>query len=581
MTDEATRQLVDGLWSTATFEDGAAILARALLAVVQRGVDGSRLAGQARVLRAMVHLRPDGHYLNLVMERPVGAPEEDVPMRPSATVWKHVSERGVAAAVNVPMGGIEFAGAWGDLVPWGNTQGGGSWEGGATIQRLLDRDVTHVCALPLRAPGGGIQGMASIEVNCAVAIQAPFVWADFADELQLLTDIGTPALLTLPQQPAVTERDDPLLPVAGEAMASVAQLLGVFARMDETVLLSGPTGAGKSRLARWCHAHSLRADGPFETVDLLGIPDNMQMAELFGWKRGAFTGAVKDHDGYVARARGGTLFIDEIDKLSLQAQAGLLQLLESRRFRPLGDNTDEQTADVRFVVGTNADLQDAIGEGRFREDLYFRINVLPVRLPPLDERRDEIGAWARFMVGRRHDESGMPGEATMAADAVAELIHRDWPGNLRQLDNVVRRAYAVGLADAGVGADRVVITARHVQGALGLEHGTARGGSKAEGLLGALNGAARAFVDEAIHHQAHGRPLDLDLTDAFRGAVLSAGHVKLKDLREVYLLFGRDKVVRSRNHTRDFRREMDRLDELAAVVKDRPGRSKPRGLFRR
>ncbi len=581
MTDDPTRQLVDGLWSTTTFEDGAAILARALLGVVQRGVEASRLAGQARVLRAMVHLRPGGHYQDLVIARPVGAGGDDVPMRPSATVWKHVSERGVAAAVNVPMGGIEFAGAWGDLVPWGDAQGGGSWEGGATIQRLLDRDVTHVCALPLRAPGGGIQGMASIEVNCAAAIQAPFVWAEFAEELQLLTDIGTPALLALPRKPTATERDDPLLPVAGEAMASVAQLLGVFSRMDETVLLSGPTGAGKSRLARWCHAHSQREEGPFETVDLLGIPDNMQMAELFGWKRGAFTGAVSDHDGFVTRASGGTVFIDEIDKLSLQAQAGLLQLLESRRYRPLGDNAAERTADVRFVVGTNADLQAAITEGRFREDLYFRINVLPIRLPPLDERRDEIGAWARFMIQRRHEESGMPGDAAMAADAVAELIHREWPGNLRQLDNVVRRAYAVGLADTGVGADRVVITARHVQGALGLESTGPGKRDKAGGLLGALNQAARAFVDEAIHHQAHGSSMDLDLADAFRGAVLSAGHVRLKDLREVYLLFGRDKVVRSRNHQRDFRREMDRLDALAALIKDRPGGAKPRGPFRR
>ncbi len=573
MTDPTTRRLVDELWKAISFEEGAAILARTLLEEVERGVAASRLGGRARILRAMVHLRPGGHYRDLIIARPEGTLDEDVPMRPSATVWSHVSKRGVAAAVNVPMGGIESAGTWGELVSWPRSQGEGSWEGSATIQRLMDRDVTHVCALPLRSPGGGIQGMASIEVHCGAAIQAPFVWAEVADDLQLLCDIATPALLALPRRPTATERDDPLLPVAGEAMASVAQLLGVFSRMDETVLLSGPTGAGKSRLARWCHAHSSRGEGPFETVDLLGIPDNMQMAELFGWKRGAFTGAVKDHDGFVSRAGGGTLFIDEIDKLSLQAQAGLLQLMESRRYRRLGDDVTERHADVRFVVGTNADLQAAIADGRFREDLYFRINVLPVRLPPLEERRDEIGAWARFMVKRRHGETGLPGEAGMAADAVDALVGRDWPGNLRQLDNVVRRAFAVGLADGGIGADQIVITARHVADALGLEHDPAVAKGEGDDVLAALDRAASAFVQEAVDRHAAGRPLSLDLTDAFRGATLDAAHARLGELREVYLLFGRVKAVESRNYRRDYRRAMDRLDALTTAVRKPSARS--------
>ena len=116
------------------------------------------------------------------------------------------------------------------------------------------------------------------------------------------------------------------------------------------------------------------------------------MAELFGWRKGAFSGAVKDNPGCVARAEGGTLFIDEIDKLSLKAQAGLLHVLEDRTYRALGEAGSDQKANVRFIVGTNANLPEAVRRGTFREDLYYRINVLPVRVPPLDERRDEIGA---------------------------------------------------------------------------------------------------------------------------------------------------------------------------------------------
>src|SRR5206468_257763 len=130
---------------------------------------------------------------------------------------------------------------------------------------------------------------------------------------------------------------DPLLPVVGPSMEGLINLLRVFSRQEETVLISGPTGTGKSRLARWCHAQSPRRERTFETVDLQTVPVDIQMAALFGWRKGAFTGAVGDQAGWVEQADGGTLFLDEVDKLSLSAQAGLLQLLEERRYRVLGD----------------------------------------------------------------------------------------------------------------------------------------------------------------------------------------------------------------------------------------------------
>src|SRR5262249_53269894 len=153
----------------------------------------------------------------------------------------------------------------------------------------------------------------------------------------------------------------------------------------------------------------------------------------------------------------GTLFLDEIDKLSLKAQAGLLRFIEERSYRMLGDDTTaERRADVRLLVGTNADLRAAVRAGRFREDLYYRVNVLPVRLPPLAERLDELPRWADYMLNRRHREAAGEGAARLEPDAVKLLVSTPWPGNLRQLDNIVTRAYALVLAGQSVPALDVV-----------------------------------------------------------------------------------------------------------------------------
>src|SRR5262249_23145946 len=151
---------------------------------------------------------------------------------------------------------------------------------------------------------------------------------------------------------------DQFLPVVGPAMTPLVEMLRIFAEQEETVLLTGPTGAGKSRLARWCHQHSRRAKGQFEILDLATVPEDLQLADLFGWKRGACTGAARDTAGAVTRAAGGTLFIDEIDKLSMRAQAGLLRVFEERRYRPLGEGASDRAADVRFIVSTNANVRE-------------------------------------------------------------------------------------------------------------------------------------------------------------------------------------------------------------------------------
>jgi DNA-binding NtrC family response regulator len=356
---------------------------------------------------------------------------------------------------------------------------------------------------------------------------------------------------------------DSLAPVIGASTAGMMRILGVFARQDETILLSGPTGVGKSRLARWCHAQSPRRDQVFETVRLLSVPEDLQMAELMGWRRGAFTGAVRDTPGALERATRGTLFIDEIDKLSLKAQAGLLQVLEERRYHPLGDNASERRADVRFIVSTNVDLHAEVRAGRFREDLYYRINVLPVRLPSLEERLDELPSWAEHMFLRRHAESGDRGALHITDEAMQLLAGTPWPGNLRQLDNIVRRAYAIMIADRGDAASPATLARRHVEQALGYEHRP-----QALGLVATLWRAARAFVDEAERREPSGARLALDLADAFRGLVLGAAIERRGGRDAAFVLLDQASLLRGRNHHRVLRRELDRV---RALIEAAPG----------
>jgi transcriptional regulator with GAF, ATPase, and Fis domain len=353
--------------------------------------------------------------------------------------------------------------------------------------------------------------------------------------LETVAAIAGPYLVTLPAAPGEATPPDEFLPVIGASMAGVVEMLRVFAQQDETILLSGPTGVGKSRLARWCHERSPRRGQRFETLDLATVPDDLQMAELFGWKKGAFTGALKDTPGCIARAEGGTLFIDEIDKLSLKTQAGLLRVLEERCYRPLGDDRGERRADVRFVIGTNANLQALVREGRFRADLYFRINVLPVRVPPLRERQDEITQWASYMLNQRRKN----GRAELRADAEEVLRQHAWPGNLRQLENIVRRAYALSL----------------------IEHGEARG-DPGKTVPELFQLTAVAFVAEAERRQRVGETLEFDLTDALRGFVLAVAAERLGSKEKAFRLAGKEKMIADRNHQKAWKREMDRVSAL-------------------
>ncbi|MEO5769138.1 MAG: sigma 54-interacting transcriptional regulator, partial [Polyangia bacterium] len=439
-----------------------------------------------------------------------------------------------------------------------------------TRSRFMERDVTHLLAIPLRTASQTVEGMISVEVDCRAAMGLPFIWPACTAQMQFLSDLAALYLTTLPAVPTAIDEADTFLPVIGRSMAATVKMLLVFAQQAEPILLRGPTGSGKSRLARWCHEHSGAREKPFEVLDLSAIPEELQMAELFGWKKGAFTGAVRDNVGVIARARGGTLFIDEIGNLSLRAQAGLLRVLEERTYRILGDGGAEKEADVRFIIGTNDNLQNAVRAKKFREDLYYRINVLPVSLPPLNERVDEIPLWAHYMVNRQHQKTGHLGAAEISLAGQGVLLRQPWPGNLRQLDNIIRRAYAIALMSRGGTRDaNFVLDRDHIERAIAYD--APETGNHA---VHALLAAAAACVDQAHARQAKGEaqaqaPLDMDLIDGFKGLVLGVALEKLGGNREgVFNLFGREKLVVGRNHHKVLRRELERAQLLCRALSD-------------
>ncbi len=567
--------LIATLARAPTFEDAAAATLDALLALARETLAASPYASRGRILRGMVHLRPgDGYRRLCVVESPFdgaargAARAPSIPPEasclPSATAYRWVAEHGVPVAIDVNFGIIDV-GATGTLGT-AQREEGNHFNSHESQLRLLKREATHLFLLPLFAPGGAIAGMLSIEGQCRAAIGNVFIFPACRERLAVLAAAAAPYLCTLPLRPVQAAAPDEHLPVIGASMAGVVEMLRVFAQQEETILLSGPTGAGKSRLARWCHEQSQERGQSFETLDLSTVPEDLQMAELFGWKKGAFTGALKDAAGCIARAEGGTLFIDEIDKLSLKAQAGLLRVIEERRYRPIGEGAGDRSADVRFVVGTNTDLVAAVRAGRFREDLYYRINVLPVKVPPLAERRDEVPRWAAYMLARRHRAAGRTGQATLSAEAEQALSAQPWPGNLRQLDNIVRRAYALALMRAGASPEELQLEARDVRQALAYE-----GGAGAPSLPELFHQAATAFVAEAERRKAAGGVLDLDLAEALRGFVLGTAVQKLGNKEEAFRLLGKEAIVQNRNHRKTLKREMDRVDALCRAVGDSRG----------
>ena len=228
------------------------------------------------------------------------------------------------------------------------------------------------------------------------------------------------------------------LPLIGRspAMQEVYRILARLMNTDLGVMITGESGTGKELVARALHNFGLRKKGPFVAINMAAIPRDLIESELFGHEKGAFTGADRAMPGKFEQAKGGTLFLDEVGDMPLDAQTRLLRVLQEGEYTRVGGR-ELQTADVRIIAATHQDLRGLINEGRFREDLYYRLNVVPIRLPPLRERLDDVPDLARAFL-RKAESEGLP-RKTVSKEALDILKKQEWSGNVRELENLMRR----------------------------------------------------------------------------------------------------------------------------------------------
>jgi transcriptional regulator with GAF, ATPase, and Fis domain len=238
-----------------------------------------------------------------------------------------------------------------------------------------------------------------------------------------------------------------------EPLARVLRDISEVAGTDASVLILGETGTGKELIARAIHRNSRRGEKPLIKVNCAAMPGSLIESELFGHEQGAFTGATKKREGRFALADGGTIFLDEIGELPVELQVKLLRVLQEGEFEPVGSSRT-QKVDARVIAATNRDLKQATQEGKFREDLYYRLNVFPIELPPLRERGDDIGLLAENFARRFANRMGRAIES-LSEDCIRRLKSYGWPGNVRELQNVIERA-VITSRDGRLNLDRAL-----------------------------------------------------------------------------------------------------------------------------
>ena len=301
-------------------------------------------------------------------------------------------------------------------------------------QTIAEEAIGSACSIPL-GPDTHILVARSLDKD-------PFTH----QHLSLLATLGAEASLFFPSIKTQLEQR-----IVGESplIKQLRQRIQKLAHNDSTVLITGPSGTGKELVARSLHQLSGRHHAPFIAVNCGAVSDQLFEAELFGHEKGAFTGADQKRIGRIQAADGGTLFLDEIGELSLELQVKLLRVLQEKRVCPVGSNK-EIPVNMRVIAATNRDLQTEIQEQRFREDLYYRIDVLRIRTPSLQERSDDIPYLAIALLERLATEAGRPCPQ-LDASALHALEHASWPGNVRQLENILQRALA--MAETAIRAD--------------------------------------------------------------------------------------------------------------------------------
>ena len=334
---------------------------------------------------------------------------------------------------------------------------GGRFDLCLTDMRLGDGEglelVRYIAGLAADLPVAVITAYGSAE-NAVAALKAgAFDYVSKPVGLEQLRALVKSAL-ALPDRGQTPAKGQQLL---GESapLQQVRALIGKLARTQAPVYISGESGSGKELAARLIHDNGARRDKPFVPVNCGAIPDTLVESELFGYRKGAFTGANEDRNGFFQAASGGTLFLDEIAELPLHTQVLLLRAIQEKRVRKVG-STQEEPADVRIICATHQNLGTLVEAGRFRRDLYYRLNVVELTLPPLRDCRDDIPLLAAHILKRLAAQNGVP-EPRLAAAALAELVHYDFPGNVRELENVLERALALSAGGAELSAEDLAL----------------------------------------------------------------------------------------------------------------------------
>jgi two-component system response regulator PilR (NtrC family) len=316
-----------------------------------------------------------------------------------------------------------------------------------TDMRLTDGEgldlVRHIAAQAADVPVAVITAYGSAE-NAVAALKAgAFDYVSKPVGLEQLRALVR-AALSLPDRGEAPARDKHLHGrLLGESapLVQVREMIAKLARTQAPVYISGESGTGKELAARLIHENGARRERAFMPVNCGAIPENLMESEFFGYKKGAFTGAADDREGFFQAANGGTLFLDEVADLPLAMQVKLLRAIQEKRVRKVGA-TQEDPVDVRIICATHQKLAQLVAAGRFRQDLFYRINVIELAMPPLRECREDIPVIAAAILERLSGQSDVP-PARLTAEAVEELARHDFPGNIRELENILERALAL------------------------------------------------------------------------------------------------------------------------------------------
>jgi two-component system response regulator PilR (NtrC family) len=328
----------------------------------------------------------------------------------------------------------------------------------ASATKLLQTQHYDLCLTDMRLPDGdGLELVKYIDAHCddlpvavitahgsaenaVAALKAgAFDYIAKPVSLEQLRTLVKSALSLA--QPADDKSGDIQLLGGSEAMSQVRQLIDKLSRSEAPVYISGESGSGKELAARQIHEKSARRSGPFVPVNCGAIPENLMESEFFGYKKGAFTGAEQDREGFFQAANGGTLFLDEVADLPLLMQVKLLRAIQEKKVRKVG-STQEENADVRIISATHQNLANGVENGKFRQDLYYRLNVIELKMPSLRDMREDIPLMAQAVLARLAKQHGVTA-SEFEEDALQALVQYDFPGNVRELENILERSLAL------------------------------------------------------------------------------------------------------------------------------------------